>query len=293
MSTMSAPEFAVVRPDPTSHYNRVTDAWQYLIGADFHYGYFESANLSLEVATGALTKLLASRADLKSGMKVLDVGCGTGNPAVHIAKEHNCTVLGISTSEVNVRLANARAAAAKLGDQVRFEVRNGMATGLDSESFDCVWVQESSHLMTRKDLLLSECSRVLRPGGRLVLCDIVLLRPVFLHEVRAMWKQILVLDQVFGKAVMIQLTEYVRLAASAGCRVISQLDISRETLPTFESWLANANSHALVLTELLGSEANEQFRAACDILRRSWLDWLGYGLLVAERTGSAIITEPH
>lgn len=58
-----------------------------------------------------------------------------------------------------------------------------------------MWVMESSHLMARKDLLLDECSRVLRPRGRLVLCDIVLLGPVRFTEVLVMREDVLTLDR--------------------------------------------------------------------------------------------------
>jgi 27-O-demethylrifamycin SV methyltransferase len=271
------------RPDSASHYDRWTDAWRHMLGDDFHVGYFAHPDLPLEIATKRMTRLLAENAALQPGMNVLDVGCGTGSPALHLAQEHNCRVLGISTSEVCVERATALAARANMSHQVRFEVRDGVDTGLDAGSFDCVWAMESSHLMPRKDLLLTECSRVLRPGGRLVLCDFMLLRQMRFQEVPAVRKEILVLDKVFGKAVVWELPEYVRSAKEAGFRVLSELDITRETLPTFDRWRANSYTRASVFVELLGSEALEQFRAACDIFSRSWLDRLGYGVLVAER----------
>jgi 27-O-demethylrifamycin SV methyltransferase len=275
----------VERPDSTSHYNRVTDAWQHLLGEDLHYGYFESPSLQLETATNALTQLLAANAALQPGMSVLDVGCGTGNPALVLAREYNCSVLGISVSEVGIQRARARASSSSMSHQVSFELRDGTATNLDAESFDRVWVMESSHLMPRKDLLLQECFRVLRPGGRLVLCDIVLLRPVPFSEFLAHQKDLLILDQVFGRAVMRPLSEYTRWAQEAGFCAITETDISHETMPTLARWRAKAEANSSIVAELLGSEGLAQFRMACDILQRFWLDWLGYGIFVADRVG--------
>jgi 27-O-demethylrifamycin SV methyltransferase len=273
----------VARPDPASHYDVVTDAWQYLLGNDLHYGYFENPHLPLEEATAALTQLLAKRAALEPGMSVLDVGCGTGNPALFLAREYQTSVLGISTSQVGIERAIARAARANMSHQVRFELRDGTATALDDGSFDRVWVMESSHLMPRKDLLLKECLRVLRPGGRLVLCDIVLLRPVPFSELLTLQSNVRTLDNVFGRAIMAELRQYVRWAEEAGFQTITPTDISRETMPTFKRWRANAELNASRVEELLGLEGLAQFRGACDILTKFWMDWLGYGLLVASK----------
>lgn len=271
------------RPDPRSHYDNVTEAWQYLIGDDFHYGYFARPDVPLEAATEALTRLLAESAELQPGAKVLDVGCGTGNPAVYLAGQRGCEVLGISTSKVGVARATKRAAEANLAGRARFEVRDGMATGLEDGSFDCVWVQESSHLMPRKDALLRECARLLRPGGRLALSDIILLREVPLQEMYVIQDDLVVLDKVFGKAAMRGLPEYVRLAEQAGLRVVTTCDVSCQTQPTVGCWRANADRRGSDAANLIGPEAVAEFRAACDILASFWLDRLGYGLLVAER----------
>jgi len=45
-------------------------------------------------------------------------------------------------------------------------------------TFDVVWVLESSHLMRDKTALLRECVRVLAPGGRIALCDIIRKRDI-------------------------------------------------------------------------------------------------------------------
>jgi 27-O-demethylrifamycin SV methyltransferase len=270
------------KPDPRIHYDRVTDAWGYLLGDDFHYGYFDSPDLPLHAATLALTELMASEAAFQTGMSVLDIGCGSGNPAVHLAREYGCRVLGITNSSIGVERATVRADKAGVSGLARFEVRDGMATGLQAHSFDRIWVMESSHLMPRKDLLLRECGRLLRTDGRLVLCDIVLLRQIPFPEVLSIRKELAVLDAVFGKATMQELSSYALMAEDAGITVRSQIDISRQTLPTFVCWRANADTYAYAVEELLGRGGIEEFQLACDILSRFWLDRLGYGVLVAD-----------
>ena len=107
---------------------------------------------------------------------MLDVGCGTGAPACRLARRVRRRVTGITTSAVGVEAGRVRAGAEGVADRVRFEERDGMDNGFPDASFDRTWVLESSHLMRERDRLVAECARVLRPGGRLALCDIVLRR---------------------------------------------------------------------------------------------------------------------
>jgi 27-O-demethylrifamycin SV methyltransferase len=158
-----------------------------------------------------------------------------------------------------------------------------MATGLPDDSFDRIWIMESSHLMLRKDLLFEETARLLRPGGKVVLCDIILLRNVPFTEVLQIRKQVLVLDQVFGKAKMQELSSYATDAEKAGLRPTLSLDITANTFPTFSHWKRNAETHAAEVETLIGHEGLELFKEACDILTRFWSDSLGYGLFAAER----------
>jgi len=117
-----------------------------------------------------------------------------------------------------------------------------------------------------------------------VLCDIVLRRPMPFSEVLSHQNDVLILDRVFGRAGMAQLDQYASWAEEVGFSSITTLDISRETKPTFDRWRTNADLNAKIVEELIGSEGLASFRA-CDILSRFWLDWLGYGLLVADRKG--------
>ena len=117
---------------------------------------------------------MAQQGGFGPSMEVLDVGCGIGNPDCLLAESYGCRVTGISTSVAGVEQARRRAVERTLSDRVTFLVADGMNNGLQMASFDGVWALESSHLMPRKDALLAECARVMRPGARLALCDVIL-----------------------------------------------------------------------------------------------------------------------
>ena len=269
--------------DPAAHYDRVTEAWGLLLGDELHYGVFLTGDEPLEVATGALTAMMIEGAELAPGLAVLDVGCGSGAPACRLATEHAVTVLGITTSEVGVAAATARAEAAGIAG-VEFEQRDGTDNGLPDESFDRVWVLESSHLMPDRAALLAECARVLRPGGRMVLCDIIRRREVPFLELRDRRDEFAVLRSAYGAARMDPLEEYADLAGRAGLEIDRAVDITAETLPTFGRWQANLDRHRDRVTELLGREATSTFERSLGILDAFWRDGtLGYGLMAARK----------
>jgi cyclopropane fatty-acyl-phospholipid synthase-like methyltransferase len=219
---------------------------------------------------------------LERGVQVLDVGCGTGAPACRLAAEHGARVTGITTSAVGVEEAKRRAASAGLDGQVAFEQRDGMDNGFPDGSFDRVWALESSHLMRRRDRLVAECARVLRRGGRFVLCDIVRRREMPFTEVRRLHEPLTLLREVFGDARMESLGHYAQLATENGLEVERQTDLTAATRPTFARWRDNAERHRAEVAAALGEEDLQRFVDACGVLEGFWDDGtLGYGLIAA------------
>ena len=270
--------------NPAVVYDRVTKAWQLLLGGDLHFGYFENSDVPPSAAAARLTREMADWAQIGEETRVLDVGCGIGGPALFLAQEVGCHVTGISTSRVGVELAASRAEAGGLSDRVEFLERDGMANKFLAETFDCAWIMESSHLMERKDLLLAESARVLRPDGLLVLCDIVLRETIpFQHLVRNL-SEFENLNAVFGKQNVELLGTYTQLAENSGLTVLRTEDISEAVLTTLEHWRRNAEARRGELQELVGEEYLVQFMRACGFLQLLWKEEkLGYGMMLARK----------
>lgn len=270
--------------DPEQHYDRVTEAWALLLGEELHYGVFDHGDEPLDVATAALTRRMIEAAELAPGLRVLDIGCGSGAPACALAEEHGVEVVGITTSGVGVETARRRAASRGLDDRVSFEQRDGTDHGLPDRSFDRVWVLESSHLMRDKEALVAGAARVLRPGGRMVLCDLVRHREIPFLEVRDRREDFAVLRAAFGDAHMEPLDRYAELATAHGLRVETRDDLTAATLNTFDRWRANAERHRDRVIEMIGVDGHDAFVRSCDILEAFWRDGtFGYGLLCAVR----------
>jgi ubiquinone/menaquinone biosynthesis C-methylase UbiE len=110
---------------------------------------------------------LLDTAALASGMRVLDVACGTGIVARLAAPRVGPTgwVVGVDTNEA--MLAVARARPAPVGAKV--EWRQGEATKLPfpDEQFDRVLCQHGLQYIPDRTAALREMKRLLAPGGRL------------------------------------------------------------------------------------------------------------------------------
>ncbi|MFE6743562.1 SAM-dependent methyltransferase [Streptomyces tubercidicus] len=150
------------------------------VDGNIHVGYWDSAtdDSSLNQATDRLTDLVAEQLAAAPGQHLLDVGCGTGRPALRIARATGARVSGISVSNEDIDLARTRADAAALLDRVDFRYADACALPFEAASFDGAWAIESMMHIPDRTAALTEIARTLRPGSPLVITDVLLRSPV-------------------------------------------------------------------------------------------------------------------
>lgn len=117
----------------------------------------------------ALTRRTAQVADLRPGLKVLDVSSGRGTQAVWYAREFGVEVTGVDLSPPMVAAATERARAADLSDRVRFELGDSQALGFEAATFDVVINECAVGIPDDSQAVLGEMVRVVKPGGRVVM----------------------------------------------------------------------------------------------------------------------------
>ena len=123
---------------------------------------------TLEEAQEAKLELVCSKLALTAGERVLDLGCGWGSFAIHAASQHGVSVVGITLSEPQARLARERAAAAGVSDRVEFRVMDYRE--LPDEQFDAIAsIGMVEHVGENQiDAYARTLARHLAPGGRLL-----------------------------------------------------------------------------------------------------------------------------
>lgn len=101
----------------------------------------------------------------RAGMSVLDIGCGTGNYSLDLARK-GLKVTGIDISPG--MLARARAKAAKENLNVKFLLADARQLPFPDKCFDSVIAVSSLEFLPDLREALNEAYRVLKPGGKLV-----------------------------------------------------------------------------------------------------------------------------
>ncbi|MFQ6085231.1 MAG: class I SAM-dependent methyltransferase [Candidatus Bathyarchaeia archaeon] len=121
-----------------------------------------------------LTDKLAEEAGIRKGSKVLDIASGKGATAIHLAEKFGCEVVGIDLSEKMVQKAKEEATERGLQGSVKFWKADAENLPFGDGTFDAVLSECSVCLFPNKEKAISEMARVVRPGGKVAITDVVL-----------------------------------------------------------------------------------------------------------------------
>jgi tocopherol O-methyltransferase len=200
------------------HYDELDPFYREIWGDHVHHGYWKTGREAAAEASEALALLVADRLDLKDGLAVCDIGCGYGETARLFASRYRVTVEGVTISKSQHRLAASRPA-----EGVSIALRDWLENGFADRRFDRAYAIESSEHIDDKQRFFSEAFRVLKPGGRLVVC-------AWLAKTdAAFWQRRYLLEPICRQGRLPGMgceEDYVSLARTAGFDVRSAEDIS-------------------------------------------------------------------
>lgn len=148
-----------------SFYDRISDSYDALADANEH------------KARETGESLLA----VQPGEAVLEIGFGTGNTLLHLAEAagDRGRVCGIDVSDGMLEVTEDKLAAAGYDDRVELKVGDAVQLPWPDKTFDAVFMSFTLELFPEDELgkVLVECQRVLKPGGRIAVVSMAIVRP--------------------------------------------------------------------------------------------------------------------
>lgn len=185
---------------------------------------------------------------LGPGKRLLDVACGSGGTTLRIARQTNCIVHGIDIHAKGIEAARAAAQRSQFELQATFEVLNAAEPlPFPDASFDAlICIDAVNHLPDRRSIF-AEWARVLRPGGRLVFTDPIVVTGWLTNEEIAIRSSI-----GFFLFVPAGLDE--QLLGEAGFSRIEAVDRTENMASMARRWRAAREARAAELRKIEGDE---------------------------------------
>ena len=203
------------------------------------------------------TQRFLDQLDLVAADRVLDVGCGLGGASRFAANHYGCRVTGVDLTSEYVKTGAVLCSWVGLGDRITLEQGDATATPYPDGTFDKAYMMHVGMNIANKRALASELYRVLRPGGRLGIYDIMRVGGGDL-EFPVPWAT------TEGQSHVSSPAEYKAALEAAGLRVIAEHDRGSFALDFFAELQTRAGGAGgpapLGLHILMGTTAPQKVR---------------------------------
>jgi ubiquinone/menaquinone biosynthesis C-methylase UbiE len=167
---------------------------------------------------------------LTSSSYTLEIGCGSGRYALQVAATVGCRVVGLDTNAPGIQTASQLAAARTMASQVRFEICDAAKKLPFSDStFDAAFANDVLCHIPGRPGVLRDLFRVLKPGGRMLFSDALVIGGLISQQEIATRSSI-------GFYIFSPPGENERIIKEAGFRLVSASDTSEHAALIAKRW---------------------------------------------------------
>ncbi|WP_254531453.1 SAM-dependent methyltransferase [Natrinema gelatinilyticum] len=169
-------------------------AWEYRVlwsDVNLHYGFYDDEATTHQDAMANSNSVYADKLEVDVTDTVLDIGTGRGGFPTHVAAEYGAEVHGIDIDPQHVSEAEENARKRGVSESTEFSIGNYHDIPYPDGTFDAVSGIETVCHSERKERVLEEVRRVLKPGGRLMISDGFVGRPVLTESEAAKLRTVL------------------------------------------------------------------------------------------------------
>lgn len=185
---------------------------------------------------------------ITAASNVLEIGSGSGRYALQVANTTGCRVVGVDINEPGIQNANALAAEQNLAERVQFEKCDASEPLRFADAvFDAAFSNDVLCHVPGRDKLLGELLRVLKPGGRLLFSDALVIGGVISHQEIAVRSSI-------GYFLFSPPGENERLLGEAGFTITDVKDTTANAILISERWRDARQRRAETLIGIEGSQ---------------------------------------
>lgn len=141
-------------------------------GEDIHIGIYEHADESIAAASRRSVERMADQLPpLAADSRILDIGSGYGGASRYLADRFGCKVVALNLSEKENARNRLMSKAAALDSQITVVDGSFEDIPLNDASVDAVWSQDAILHSGRRERVIAEVARVLKPGGHFLFTD--------------------------------------------------------------------------------------------------------------------------